>query len=66
MYVGEQYSAVCQLCYKSWIKRVKVYQISYPHPAIQGLTKDIATKKICYKCAKREEPRLFKNIQEEI
>ena len=65
-YVGEKYAAICQLCRNSWVKRRKVYELSYPHPAIRGLTKDITPKEICDKCAKREEPNLFKKLQKDI
>ena len=65
-YLGEKYNSVCQLCYKSWIRRRSVYEIKFPHPAIRSLANDITSKEICNKCAKREEPNLFKKIQKDI
>ena len=66
MYVGEKYNAICELCHKSWTQKRKVYQISYPHPAIQSLLKADIPKEICNICAKREEPGLFKILQKEL
>ena len=65
-YIGEKYNSVCQLCFKDWVRKRKVYEILFPHPAIQSLVKGSTPKEICDKCAKREEPILFKKIQEEI
>ena len=65
-YLGEKYNSVCQLCYKSWIRRRSVYEIKFPHPAIQSLIKASIPKEICNICAKREEPGLFKILQKEI
>jgi hypothetical protein len=65
-YLGERYNSVCQLCLKSWVRKRNVYEIKFPHPAIQSLTANVSSKEICNKCAKREEPTLFKKIQKEI